>query len=667
MVFETRAGDNIMLGASTWRVEQITRDSVVVVPAPGEPGRLPFWRGDGPGRPIELGRALGQFVREAGECKPAELTSWLCESAPLNEYAAENLAGYIREQQETTGSLPSDTTIVAERFRDELGDWRICLLSPFGSRIHAPWSMALQQILSARGGFEVQLMYTDDGIVLRFADADELPDIASLLPDPDEVEDLITAQMANTALFAGLFRENAARSLLLPRRRAKGRNPLWAQRLKSQQLLAVAQRYPGFSDRARNVPASATGHLRRRGVEAALDRYTLASIRIAEVETRSASPFARSLVFAYVAAYLYEGDSPLAERKAQALTLDRNLLSELLGQAELRELIDRDVLETLELELQFLTPERLARDVDQLHDRLRRLGDLAAHEIAERCASNCDPWLAQLEQERRAVRITVAEETRYIAAQDAALYRDALGAAPPSGLPDAFLAPVEDALMSLIRRYARTHGPFVTRDAAARFGLRDAQLQPVLDLLEREQSLVRGEIRPGGSELDWCDAEILRRLRRRTLAELRSEVAAVDGSVLGRFLPAWHGVGSSDRGRERLIEVIAQLQGLPLPWSALVATILPQRVNQFQPDALDLLCASGVVVWVGYSALGPKDGRVVLYLRENVTALLSVNEDYDPPSELHRRILEQVGGSGASFLNEIELGVRQSELSYGAR
>lgn len=665
MVFETRPGDNIMLGASTWRVDQVTRDTVIVTPAPGEPGRLPFWRGDGPGRPIELGRALGRFVRELGDQPEKKRTAWLLEHTPLDDHAAANLAGYVSEQQEATGALPSDRTIVVERFRDELGDWRICLLSPFGSRVHAPWSMALQQVLAVRSGFEIQIMYTDDGLVLRFADADELPDLTALLPDSDEIEDLITTQMAATALFAGLFRENAARALLLPRRRAKGRNPLWVQRLKSQQLLAAARRYPGFPIVLETYRQALQDVFDVEGLKQLLRDIQSRTVRIVEAETRSASPFARSLVFAYVAAYLYEGDSPLAERKAQALTLDRNLLGELLGQAELRELIDRDVLAELERELQFLTDDRLARDADQLHDRLRRLGDLADAELQTRCAGPAEEWREQLQRERRAVTVTIAGERRAIAAQDAGLYRDALGAAPPAGLPDQYLAPVDDALTALVRRYARTHGPFLLRDLAARFGLRAAQLQPVLTNLERDQVLVRGEIRPGGSELDWCDAEILRRLRRRTLAALRNEVAAVDDSVLGRFLPQWHGIGSDARGRERLLEAVGQLEGLALPWSALTTVLLPQRVADFHLDALDMLCATGAVVWIGQSAMGPRDGRVALYLRENVATLVSAPEPVEL-DDTHRAILDHIGAGGASFLHEIETAVRRQDNAVTA-
>ncbi len=654
MVFESRPGDNITLGASTWRVESITRDRVIVSPAPGEPGRLPFWRGDGLGRPIELGRAIGAFLRRLGRMSQGRMQTWLEEKTPLDAFAAQNLATYIAEQKAETGTLPTDTTVTIERFRDELGDWRVCILTPFGARVHAPWAIALQQSLSEQAGFELQVMYTDDGIVLRFADVDELPPIDLLLPDPDEVEDLVTDQLAGTSMFAGLFRENAVRSLLLRRRRPGQRSPLWAQRLKAQNLLATVRHYPNFPIVIETYRQAMADVFDLPGLKALLGDIRSRAIKVDDVETRSASPFARSLVFAYVAAYLYEQDAPLAERKAQALTLDRALLGELLGQAELRDLIDADVLAELERDLQFLQPDRRARDVDDVHDLLRRLGDLADHELADRCSEDPNAWLSDLAAQRRAVTVTIAGEQRWIAAEDAGLYRDALGTAPPSGLPDSFLLAPEAPLEQLLKRYARHHGPFLTREVAQRFGLREAQIEAVLAALEQNGSLVRGEIRPGGAALEWCDAEVLRRLKRLNLARLRDDVAAVDAATLAMFLPQWHGLDDARKGPDRLKEVIGQLQGLPLPWSLLSTSILPRRVAGFRSDMLDMLAASGAVVWVGRGASGARDGRIALYLREQVRELLEIGDDYEPTSELHRGILDFLSDNGASFLLEID-------------
>ena len=675
LVHETKAGDCILLGASTWRVERITRDRVIVSPAPGEPGKLPFWRGEGPGRPLELGRAIGAFCRRLAAIEGEEAPAWVQAQAPLDDLAALNLATYVREQREATGQVPSDRTIVVERFRDELGDWRLCILTPFGAPIHAPWAMALQGRLSRREGFEVQVMYTDDGIVLRLADGEDLPALDELLPDPAEVADEVTGQLAATALFAGLFRENAARALLLPRRRAAGRQPLWAQRLRAQALLATVRRYPGFPLVIETYRQALGDVFDLPGLQEILTAVQTRAIRVHEVETAHASPFARSLVFAYVAAYLYEQDAPLPERRAQALTLDRALLAELLGQAELRELIDPEVLADLEAELQHRVAGRRARDADELHDLLRRLGDLSEAEIADRCvgygpgfdaAGNpAEPasWLRVLQDQRRAVPLRINGEHRWIAAEDAGLYRDALGLVPPPGLPAACIAPTQAPLEQLLRRYARTQGPFLTQAPAARLGLRPAQVEPVLRLLESQGALVRGELRPQGTQPEWCDPEVLQRLRRRTLARARDAVAPVDGAALGRFLPAWHGIGEDRKGPDRLLEAVAQLAGLSLPWSQLDRVLLPARVPGYRPQDLDLLAATGQVVWIGRGALGPKDGRVALYPRAGGEWRTADPGAGEPPAPLQRLLLEHLRERGACFLMELTAALERAGLA----
>ncbi|MGE5154893.1 MAG: DEAD/DEAH box helicase, partial [Bdellovibrio bacteriovorus] len=556
-----------------------------------------------------------------------------------------------------------------ERFRDELGDWRLCILTPFGARIHAPWAMALQHHLGRREGFEIQVMYTDDGLVLRLADGDELPSLEDLLPDPETVEEQVTEQLADTALFAGLFRENAARALLTPRRSAKGRQPLWAQRIRAQNLLAVVRRYPAFPVVMESYRQALADVFDLPGLRALLAQVRSRAIRVHEVETRGPSPFARSLVFAYVAAFLYEQDAPLAERRAQALTLDRGLLAELLGQAELRELIDPQALAELEQGLQHLAEDRRARDPDELHDLLRRLGDLTEAEVLARCADRDEgagdaaaearDWLAQLRDQRRAVELRFADGLRWIAAEDAGLYRDALGLVPPPGLPDAFIAPTANALELILRRYARTHGPFTTREPAERLGLRSAQVEPVLRLLLSQGGLIQGEIRPAGSGPEWCDPEVLQRLRRLTLARARDAVAPLDGAALGRFLPDWHGIGAEPRGPERLLEAVEQLAGLTLPWSELERVLLPARVPGYRSQDLDLLAATGQVVWVGRGALGPKDGRVVLYPRNRLDGIERVSAEGQGPrtegdraSSLHDVLLERLG-RGACFLMDL--------------
>jgi len=660
MVHELRVGEVFLLGASSWRAIEITRDRVVVKPAPGEPGKMPFWRGEGPGRPIELGRALGAFVRELGQRRDKPALEWLQQDYHLDPRAARNLLAYIREQQEATGELPTDDTIVIERFRDELGDWRVCILSPFGARVHAPWALALEARLSRTRGFEVQSLWSDDGIVLRFANVDESsedqpPERASLVPEPDEVEELLLGELSRSALFATHFRENAARALLLPRNRPGKRTPLWSQRLRSQNLLAVALQHPAFPIVLETFREVLHDLFDMPALVDLLAKIRRREVRVVEVETPRASPFARSLAFAYVAAYLYEGDAPLAERKAQALTLDRNLLRELLGQEDLRDLLEPQAIAEVEADLQGLSPDRHARHADSLHDLLRRVGDLSDAELVARVDGEIRPMLAQLLDSGRAVRVRIAGQERWIAVEDAAKYRDALGVVLPAGLPAVFLLPSTNPLETLVSRWARTHGPFTAdgRVVAARLGLLPAQLAPLFRTLVAEGRLYEGELLPGGSGVELCDPEVLRLIRRDTLARLRNEVAPVDAAVLARFLPRWHGIGSNRGGLGRLREAIDQLEGLALPFSELENSILPARVPDFQPRMLDELGASGELVWVGHGALGSDDGRVLLYRREHVAALYDLPPTPELPTDLHRAILTHLSDRGASFVAQL--------------
>jgi ATP-dependent Lhr-like helicase len=613
MVYESRVGDVFTLGSTSWRIEEITHDRVIVSPAPGQPGKLPFWHGDAPGRPVELGRALGAFVRELQRATPDAARARLVEIG-LDEWAAANTLAYLAEQREATGHVPDDRTIVVERFRDEIGDWRVCILSPFGGRVHAPWAMAIAARLRESLGVEAQSIWSDDGIALHFPEADAPPPTEDLLVDPADVEDLVVAEVGDTALFGARFRENAGRALLIPRRRPGERTPLWQQRLKAQSLLQVARKYGSFPVILETYRECLQDVFDLPALRALLQGLKTREIDLVEVETQSASPYSASLLFDYIATYMYEDDTPPAERRAQALSLDRDLLRELLGQEELRDLLDRDAVEEVERQLRGdpKTP-------DQLHDALRIRGDLRAGEYAESLA-------APLILERRAVLVRVAGEERLIAAEDAGRYRDALGAMPPSGLPEAFLEGGPDSLRGLVLRYAKGRGPFTSDEACERFG-RD--VVPLLAGLEAEELLVRGELRPGGTEREWCDPDVLRRLRRASLAALRREVEPVDQEALARFLPGWHGV---DR-RASLREALVPLQALPLPVALWESEVLPRRVPGYRAEHLDALTASGEVVWVGAG-----QDRVALYFREDAAALGQVPGAPRPEGEEHERI-----------------------------
>jgi ATP-dependent Lhr-like helicase len=615
MVYEARAGQVFLLGASSWRIEEITRDRVIVTPAPGVPGAIPFWRGEGIGRPVELGRAIGEFSREAVATEPEELAS----TYDLDQLAAENLVAYLREQQAATRVVPSDQTIVVERFRDEIGDWRLCVLSPFGGRVHAAWGLALAAKIRADLELEADAIWSDDGIVIHLPDSDQVPASELVLLEPDEVEELIVGELSGSALFGARFREAAGRALLIPRAYPGKRTPLWQQRLKSQSLLEVAKDFPRFPITLETYREVLRDVLDLPALGEILRDLKARRISLVEVETKSASPFASSLLFDYVATYMYEGDTPNAERRAAALALDRDLLRELLGQEELRELIDPAALADVEDSLQHRIEQAKAPDRDQLQVILRRLGDLSPDEVAERVAEgySAQSMLAKLEAERRAVKVRIAGEERWIAAEDGGLYRDALGVPVPSGLPDAFLEPTEEPMETLLRRYARTHVPFPTGQAKQRFGVDPSA---ALKRLESAGELVRGELLPGGSEREWCDPDVLRRLRRASLAVLRKEVEAADTAELARFLVSWQNVDAyraAGAGPDRLREILVPLQGVALTPEVWERDVLPRRLGAYSQTWLDQLSTGGEIVWIGAGAVG-RTGRVAFYFREDV-------------------------------------------------
>ncbi|MFZ3453915.1 ATP-dependent helicase [Arthrobacter sp. 7Tela_A1] len=701
MVYESRVGDVFALGATSWRIEDITHDRVLVSPAFGQPGKLPFWRGDSQGRPVELGRALGKFVREmAGTSEPAALERLA--AVGLDEWAAGNLVAYLREQQQATDVVPSDRTLVIERFHDELGDWRVVLHSPFGMPVHAPWALAVGARLQQRYGLDGSAMASDDGIVLRVPLMEDEPPGAELfLFEPDELEAIVTAEVGGSALFASRFRECAARALLLPRQNPAKRTPLWQQRQRSAQLLDVARKFPTFPivlETVRECLQDVYDLPALKEIAAAVERR---EIRLVETTTPQPSPFARSLLFGYVGAFLYEGDSPLAERRAAALSLDPTLLNELLGRAELRELLDARIIAQTEAELQRLAPDRRARGLEGVADLLRLLGPLTAAEVAERLEpadgggsepateADAESLLRELVRANRALQAGIAGTQRYAAIEDAARLRDALGVPLPMGVPLAFVEPVPDPLGDLVGRYARTHGPFTAAEAASRLGLGVAVVTATLQRLAGEGRVAEGEFRPTEAQVldaasgvdqfppavitmpgapagsEWCDAEVLRRLRRRSLAALRSDVEPVDPPTYGRFLPVWQNVGSSLRGLDGVATVIDQLSGVPIPASAWEPLILGSRVRDYAPSMLDELTATGEVIWSGTGSLPGNDGWISLHLAENAALTLNPDPDF-APSDLQRRLLDLLSGSGAYFFRQIAEAVNSTPLQDGS-
>jgi ATP-dependent Lhr-like helicase len=663
MVYESRVGEVFTLGSSSWRIVEITHDQVLVVPAPGVPGKLPFWHGDAQGRPLELGRALGAFVRELSALPRSAAHARLLD-AGLDDWAAGNLLAYLAEQTQATGRLSDDRTIVVERFRDELGDWRVVVHSPFGAQVHAPWALAIGARLRERYGVDVQTMHADDGIVLRIPETDEAPPAHLALLASDEVDDAVTREIGGSALFAARFRECAARALLLPRRRPDRRTPLWQQRQRSAQLLSVASEYGSFPIVLETMRECLQDVFDVPGLVELMRDIEARRVQLVDVETQAASPFARSLLFGYIAAFIYEGDAPLAERRAQALALDSALLGELLGQAELREMLDAGAIDEIERELQHLTGERKTRDVEGVADLLRLIGPLSTAEAVERGAT--PRWLAELEERRRAIRVRITSEERWAAIEDAGRLRDALGTPLPVGIPDAFTESVPDPLGDLVSRYARSRGPFAAADVAARLGLGIAIVTGVLERLTATGRVVRGEFRPGGSSIEWCDAGVLRSIRRRSMARLRKEVEPVPTKAFGRFLPAWQHARNPLRGVDGVQRVVEQLQGVVLPASALEQLVLPCRVADYTPAMLDELTVSGDVVWAGHASLPGNDGWVALYPAESANLLLPIREASPSMTPLQSELLDAMRGGGAMFFRELSNRVAGSNRAGGS-
>lgn len=670
MVFELREGEVFLLGASSWRADQITRDRVLVTPAAGVPGKMPFWHGDRAGRTVAFGTRIGKLARRIAESAPADALALLTKEHHLDARAAADLVAYVGEETKAAGTVPSDRTIVVERVPDELGDLRVCLLTPFGSRVHAPWAMAaLRRLRETRAG-DIEAVWSDDGIVFRVPGGEAPPPVELLFPSPDEVEDVVTRELAASSLFAARFREAAARALLLPRRAIGKRTPLWAQRKRSADLLAVASQFPAFPIVLETYREVLRDAFDLPGLVELLGAVESRKIRVTTVDAPVPSPFAASLLFAFVGNFIYDEDAPAAERRAQALTIDHAQLRELLGEAELRKLLDPEVV--LEHERKLQREDRPLKHADALHDLLLWVGDLSAGEIARRVHRDGsetrpeDAWLRELVRDKRVVRARLAGEPRVFAVEDAARYRDALGVVLERGLPDVFLQKTTGALASLVGRYARTHGPFTAGAVAARWGIGEPAVTAALEALVAKGKLARGAFSPlapgerprAGERVEYVDVEVLRALKQKTLARLRKAIEPVSGDAFARFLADWHGIvdpraPSRARPLDLLLDVVARLEGCPIPVSVLESEVLPARVPGFRPHHLDQLFATGEVVWAGVSPIGSTDGRVALYRTEREALLAPPLVDALPSGALHAKIRDLFERRGAVFFAEI--------------
>lgn len=668
MVFELREGEVFLLGASSWRADQITRDRVLVTPATGIPGKMPFWHGDRAGRTVAFGTRIGKLTREIAERGPADARALLVKEHHLDDRAADDLVAYIGEETKAAGTVPSDRMIVVERVPDELGDLRICVLTPFGSRVHAPWAMAaLKRLREERAG-DIEAVWSDDGIVFRVPGGESPPPVDLLFPSSEDVADIVTRELASSSLFAARFRESAARALLLPRQSIGKRTPLWAQRKRSADLLAVASQYPAFPIVLETYREVLRDAFDLPGLVDLLRAIESRKVRITTIDAPVPSPFAASLLFAFVGNFIYDEDAPAAERRAQALTIDHAQLRELLGEVELRKLLDPEVV--LEHERMLQRQDRPLKHADAVHDVLLWLGDLSPDEIARRAPEgHVAEWLSDLTAKKRVVRARLGGETRLVAVEDAARYRDALGVVLERGLPDVLLGPTKDALVSLVARYARTHGPFTADAIAARWGIGEAAVTTALEALVAKGKVSRGTFLPlaagaSGTERrttsdEYVDVEVLRALKQKTLARLRKAIEPVSSEAFARFLSAWHGIvtdrttPSRTRPLDLLVEVIGRLEGCPIPASVLESEVLPARIPGFHPHHLDQLLATGEVVWAGIAPIGSNDGRIALYRTEREPLLATPVLDALPSGPLHTKLRELFERRGAVFFAEI--------------
>ena len=656
MVYESRPGDVISLGATSWRITEITHDRVLVIPAPGEPARLPFWRGDGIGRPAELGAAIGAFTGKLAALPRAEFDE-RCRTMGFNDYAVDNLYQLLDEQKQATDTVPTDTTFIVERFRDELGDWRVILHSPYGLRVHGPLALAVGRRLRERYGIDEKPTASDDGIIVRLPDTEEAAPGAELFVfEADELEPIVTDEVGGSALFASRFRECAARALLLPRRHPGKRSPLWHQRQRAAQLLDIARKYPDFPIVLETVRECLQDVYDVPTLTEVMKRVAQRRIRVLEVETQTPSPFAASLLFGYVGAFMYEGDSPLAERRAAALSLDSVLLAELLGRVELRELLEPAVIESTVAQLQHLAPDRMARDAEGVADLLRLLGPLTESEVAERSTTeDVGGWLEELRAQRRALTVSFAGHTWWVAIEDMGLLRDGVGVAVPVGISASFTGSVADPLGELLGRYARTRGPFTTRDAAERFGLGLRVAGDVLARMAVDGKLVRGEFAGADSE-QWCDADVLKILRRRSLAALRAQIEPVSTDAYARFLPEWQHVGTAKTsGVDGLMAVIDQLAGVPMPASAVEPLVFGQRIRDYQPAMLDELLAAGELTWSGAGQIGTSDGWVAFHPADAAPLTLAPATELEF-TDVHRELMAALEPGGGYFFRQLTAG-----------
>ncbi|MBP9086024.1 MAG: DEAD/DEAH box helicase [Kofleriaceae bacterium] len=670
MVFESKVGDRFTLGASTWRIEAITFDRVIVTPAPGEPGRMPFWRGENAMRPIEFGQRMGVTLGRLTELTGDAARAYAQADLQLDASVADALIEYVNEQA-ARSAVPTDRRIVVEPSRDEFGDWRICVLSPLGAKVLAPWAIVAQAQGRAALGVDLDVLWTNDGFVVRvpagtaMLDADLAAGLvpAWLLPKPDGVIDQLTGILAESSIFAARFREAASRALLLPRKLPGQRTPLWQIRKKSQDLLRGAQRIVDFPILVETYRKCLTDVFDTAALRRLLSEIADGTINVTLRPVATPSPFANALLFGYVAAFMYEGDAPAAERRAQALAIDPNRLRELMGELDLRTLLSAEVIDAVMRMVQ--QRDRVPVTLDATHDLLLRLGDQSAAELATR-----SPAIVGLAEQLVALGrvhtfdidgvqffVPIEYAMRYHHAIAAALPRQRLGAmAMPTTVTTA-VAQRRDVVV----RFAKTHGPFTECEVTTRYGLRGDVVSALLAQLVSSGDLVNGNFRPDDAAPAWVHVDVLRTLRLRSLAAVRAQISAVAPEVLVRFTHAWHGVARRRTGLDAVLDAVEKLQGMPILASQLESEILPARIDKYLPSDLDTLAAAGEITWHGLSASGNRDGKIALYLADQASRFSDAAQLASATAELDAvqlQIIDVLRNRGALFLSQLREALR---------
>jgi ATP-dependent helicase Lhr and Lhr-like helicase len=638
-ILESRVGDTFILGSSVWRMIAIDANRLTVVAAPGQPARMPFWRGEGIGRSFEVGRQIGEFRRTIGaRLDTPGCTEQIQQAYPVDGRSAWNIVEHLRRQREATGMVPNDRLILIEGFRDEIGDPRIIIHSCFGRRVNALLGLVLARRLENRVAVEPQMLYNDDGILLRCSDVDTLPlDLLEGLT-PGEASEIILTDILSSPLFGGQFRQNASRALLMPRAAPGRRTPLWLQRLRAADLLQVARQVDDFPIVVETIRDVLQDVLDYTHLQAVVRDIAGGSISVRTVQTDFPSPFATGLLFDFIAVYMYEWDQPRSDRLTQFVSINREVLSGILNIDTIRSLVRPEAVTAVESRLQHTAEGTQARSPEELLEILLRVGDLTDSELSDRCAGLAPHIVEDLARNGRAIRMEVGGEARWVAGEERILYTDPGTHAPV-----------------LLRRYLQTHGPVGTARLASRFGLAADRVEQVLTQLSEREPISR---RPGsgdqagGVEADWFYRPTMERIQRSTLQILRKEIrpSPIDGYT--RFLFRWQHLspGTQFEGRTGLAACLEQMQGLPLPSETWEREILLRRVRGYSSPALQEVCASGAFVWTGSG-----QGKLRITTRGEGAVFLppSSTENEMPLRPSARRILESVSRHGASFFGDL--------------